>query len=312
MEALSEADAVLLNATEQEAKWRLWEQCIEVNACFIDALLQDDALFANQMGSEEEKRERASGHQMEKVCGTLRQVMREWTAEGAAEREAAFTPLLDALKYLPQGSRVLCPGAGLGRLVFEVCSRGYAAQGNEWSFFMLLCGHYLLNRVQQVEQHVLYPFIHHTSNVHTIADMFRPVCVPDVLASSLPPGADFSFSAGGFEEVYGTEDEAGRWDGVLTCFFLDTARNVLAYVRAMHALLRPGGLWANVGPLLYHYAELVHERSLELSGHELMAAVRAVGFDVLEERTVPCSYTRDKRSLMHTHFDCMYFRARKR
>jgi hypothetical protein len=34
--------------------------------------------------------------------------------------------------------RVLVPGAGLGRLPLEIASRGYACQGNEFSYYMLL------------------------------------------------------------------------------------------------------------------------------------------------------------------------------
>ena len=41
--------------------------------------------------------------------------------------------------------RVLCPGAGLGRLVFEVVCRGYACQGNEFSYFMLFVSNFILN-----------------------------------------------------------------------------------------------------------------------------------------------------------------------
>lgn len=68
--------------------------------------------------------------------------------QGKAERDAAYEPLLRALEEnLPLAEfkqrhqrvpRVLCPGSGLGRLPFEVIRKGYAAQGNEVSYFMLL------------------------------------------------------------------------------------------------------------------------------------------------------------------------------
>ena len=52
-----------------------------------------------------------------------------------SEREACYAPLLAALeKYVPlndkgaNSKRVLVPGAGLGRLTFEVVNRGYACQ----------------------------------------------------------------------------------------------------------------------------------------------------------------------------------------
>jgi carnosine N-methyltransferase len=45
--------------------------------------------------------------------------------------------------------------------------------------------------------------------------------------SQLPAGADFSMAAGDFLEVY-TDAEA--WDCVCSCFFLDTAANIVAYI----------------------------------------------------------------------------------
>ena len=37
-------------------------------------------------------------------------------------------------------------------------------------------------------------------------------------------------------------------EAVLTCFFLDTAKNVFLYIRTIADIVRPGGLWANLGP----------------------------------------------------------------
>lgn len=41
---------------------------------------------------------------------------------------------------------VLVPGAGLGRLAWEIARLGYTCQGNEWSFFMLFSSNFILNR----------------------------------------------------------------------------------------------------------------------------------------------------------------------
>ena len=43
---------------------------------------------------------------------------------------------------------VLVPGAGLGRLAWEIARLGYMCQGNEWSFFMLFSSNYVLNRYE--------------------------------------------------------------------------------------------------------------------------------------------------------------------
>lgn len=44
---------------------------------------------------------------------------------------------------------VLVPGAGLGRLAWEIARLGYMCQGNEWSFFMLFSSNFVLNRYRR-------------------------------------------------------------------------------------------------------------------------------------------------------------------
>lgn len=46
----------------------------------------------------------------------------------------------------PSKVNILVPGAGLGRLAWEIAMLGYACQGNEWSFFMLFSSNFILNR----------------------------------------------------------------------------------------------------------------------------------------------------------------------
>jgi carnosine N-methyltransferase len=63
-------------------------------------------------------------------------------------------------------------------------------------------------------------------------------------------------SAGDFTEIVG-EASGECYDAVVTCFFIDTAHNVLEYLRIISHCLKPGGKWINLGPLLYHYADMV-------------------------------------------------------
>lgn len=42
--------------------------------------------------------------------------------------------------------KVLVPGAGLGRLAYEIASMGYTCQGNEFSLFMLIASNFILNK----------------------------------------------------------------------------------------------------------------------------------------------------------------------
>lgn len=48
-------------------------------------------------------------------------------------------------------------------------------------------------------------------------------------------------------------ENRSAFDCVVTCFFLDTAHNVVEYIECIHHCLKPGGHWINLGPLLYHW-----------------------------------------------------------
>lgn len=56
--------------------------------------------------------------------------------------------------------RVLVPGAGLGRLMVDVAALGMEAQGNEFSYFMLLAGSYILNHIACAGQWTVHPWMH--------------------------------------------------------------------------------------------------------------------------------------------------------
>ncbi|KAG6829630.1 hypothetical protein H0H92_003963 [Tricholoma furcatifolium] len=217
---------------------------------------------------------------MDKLRSTLKQFVRDWSEQGREEREACYQPMKDALiehfSHIPieqrSNLRVLVPGAGLGRLAFDVANLGFACQGNEFSHYMLLSSFLILNnlsaralkfeigyasyllpaRTDAINKYTLYPYVHSFSNALSRQAMLQPVRIPDVLPSSLPPGSDFSLVAGDFEEIYGVETDpdepqSGEWDAILTCFFIDTAKNIVNYLRIIHRILAPGGVWVNLG-----------------------------------------------------------------
>ena len=91
-------------------------------------------------------------------------------------------------------------------------------------------------------------------------------------------------------------------DAVLTCFFLDTAKNIFQYIETIAACLKPGGCWINLGPLLYHFEEMdevstglylttpaeeslwygncfLEQTSIELSMEEIYAVMESYGLD---------------------------------
>ena len=41
--------------------------------------------------------------------------------------------------------------------------------------------------------------------------------------------------------------DLGSWDAVVTCFFIDTAHNIVEYLEIIYKVLKPGGVWINLG-----------------------------------------------------------------
>jgi carnosine N-methyltransferase len=254
----------------------------------------------------------------------LRNLSRDWAAEGAAEREESYGPLLAALAArLPPppapapAPRVLVPGAGLGRLCVEAAARGYATEGNECSYFMLLASSYIMNTAGAVGEGAppdaaIHPWALHSCNNVSAADALRAVPVPDLragaAAATMPPNG-LSMAAGDFADVYGQPRLRGAFDAVLTCFFLDTSHNILQTIDILAHALRDGGLWVNCGPLLYHWADAhtylaERELSIEVPLEDVKAAALAAGFEVLEEGWADCGYADNVRGMMRTRYRC--------
>lgn len=66
---------------------------------------------------------------------------------------------------------------------------------------------------------------------------------------------EMSITASDFLLLYSDAAHAACYDAVATVFFIDTAPNLLRYVETIRHCLVPGGVWVNVGPLLWHWEE---------------------------------------------------------
>lgn len=114
----------------------------------------------------------------------------------------------------------------------------------------------------------------------------------------------------GIGKVY--EKQEGEWDCVCTCFFIDTAKNVVQYLRTIAKILKPGGLWINLGPLLYHYADMYTETSVELTLEEILVVSRKLGFEISGVQHVRCAYARNPASMLKTEYNCAFFVGKKK
>ena len=81
-------------------------------------------------------------------------------------------------------------------------------------------------------------------------------------------------------------------------------------------MLKPGGLWLNCGPLLYHWAQddptaAPTDLSLELPLADVRALAEAIGFEMLEEAEGDARYLADPRALYQTRYTCARWVLRK-
>ena len=207
--------------------------------------------------------------------------------------------------------RILVPGCGLARLAFELAQEGYTCQGNEFSMFMLLASNFILNSDVSVGQYTIFPWIHSFSNCWNIKDQILPITIPDVDPGGLPKIKNFSMTAGDFLIVY--KDDFNQWDCVTTCYFIDTARNIFDYINCIWKILKPGGIWINFGPLLYHFADLPNEYSIELTYADIIKIItKDFKFELIfEEKYLKSTYIENSNSMLTYQYNCSFFAAKK-
>jgi len=292
--------------------------CLKENQKFLDQIVDEDKI-KQMMDLNEfqpfESEQPPKNVNLDKVRSTLHQCVRDWSDLGLPERRMCYEPILRSLcEFFPTESerskiKVLNPGCGLGRLTWEIAKLGFVSQGNEFSYHMLLCSNLILNHAKQQNEFTIYPWIDSVHNVWRFRDQCRKVNIPDQNPRSLPKGATFSMVAGEFLEVY---SEPNSWDVVVTCFFIDTARNVFDYLKTLSLIIPPGGFWINLGPLLYHFEDM-KEASVELTYEELRAIIPQFGFEFIKENLgVSSTYARNELSMLQTAYNSAFFCCRRK
>ncbi|KAL7626452.1 hypothetical protein AAE478_003224 [Parahypoxylon ruwenzoriense] len=230
------------------------------------------------------REEEVAGRGSDRVSVTqaLKHYVRDWASEGANERDAAFPCILETLSNIfPERSsnnatafeiKALLPGAGLGRLGYEVASLGgFEVTINEWSTYMVAAYRHLEHSTVPGSIQ-LHPFIDGLSHHATNADLMRAVALPSPPAPHDP--SSVLLVEGDFTTVFGDASHVAHYDVLVTHFFIDTARNLMSYLETIHQLLRPGGRWLNFGPLLYGTAPFV-----QLSLDEVVLVAEEMGFE---------------------------------
>lgn len=315
------------------------ERCIEANHELLLDVIKDVANMFENVNQPEDIAAESNGTLLssspaprtapmdrEKIQSTLKQFVRDWSSDGEEERSKCYGPILDEIQRLfkseegtgndgntsKEDRKVLVPGAGLGRLAFDIARLGYECQGNEFSLYMLFAANFVLNKCAKINCFKIFPWIHQTTSNFSVEDNVRPAFFPDIDPNELPEGTKFSMVAGDFLDVYSDAEYANSQDCVVTCFFLDCAHNIIDFVQLIHKIVKPGGHWINLGPLLYHFADMAAESSIEPSYDVVKKAIVAVGFEFQKEETdIEMTYCANPKSMLQYRYKSVFFTCKK-
>jgi hypothetical protein len=211
---------------------------------------------------------------------------------------------------------------------------------------MLMASALVLNFTHKAGQFNIAPFALNSSNHISRADQFQTFQVPDVYPatelakegpSNVPASERMSMSTGDFCVVYSRSDSAEAFDAVATVFFIDTAPNIIRYIEAVRNCLKPGGIWINLGPLLWHHTarkehddeETGEEKkrrvnstdagigdpgSVELTNDEVLALIEHFGFTIEKQETdtIETGYITNPKSMLQSTYRPSFWIARKK
>jgi carnosine N-methyltransferase len=275
------------------------------------------------------------------------------------------------------------PGSGLSRLAYNLAAAGFTVEATDVSYIQLLATNFILSRTNDgngrcVENTTVadmnteaaqsnfqvYPFATQFSNHEKMDDQFAHYQIPDEYPAKYfgeSPVLDIesglltfktnrlTLSAKDFNKDFDDASSIGAYDAVATIFFVDTAKNFMEYARVVQRLLKSGGIWINVGPLLWNCYELgpggrregdvdTDEDSrtriqsaveakggldvdvgknwdpkIELSNEEVLKLLPKMGFKVRKREILPhkAGYIQDPASMMQSKYRLAHWLVEK-
>ena len=237
-------------------------------------------------------------------------ISRDWTTERKKERDLNYIPIIDMVKkMIKTGSNILIPGAGLLRLGYELAKLGYNIDANDYYFYNVIFCDYFFNYSRK-NQFCFQPLIRSFSNYLTEDDVFKKYSFPDE-DIDLKGKGKMKMLCGDFTKLYSNVNN--YYDCVVTCFFIDTAKNVFEYIDIIERVLKKGGIWINFGPLSYHWIGYDNIPSIELPYDKLKEIIQNFGFEFLnEEKNKTVIYCEIENFMKNDVFNCVFFTARKK
>ena len=237
-------------------------------------------------------------------------IMRDWTKESAKEREKNYKPIIDKVKqYVKPKSKILLPGAALLRLGYELAKLDYNIDANDFNYSNIMFCDYIFNYAKK-DQFEFQPLIRSFSNYLSEDTVFRKYSFPDEEVNLQGKGV-MTLTGGDFINLFYDKNE--YYDCVITCFFIDTAKNVFEYIDVIYNTLKKGGIWINFGPLSYHWIGYQDIPTIELPYDKLKEVIQNFGFEFLEEeKNKTLAYCEIEGFMKNDIFNCVFFTAQKK
>ena len=218
----------------------------------------------------------------------LAHLARDWSTAGFSVRQTLYPWCQDQLHQYSYDDAdnsnanrsVLVPGAGLGRLAWELAQDGWTVHALEASPVMAAAAasmlHYRPTNDEETNRSTIriHPYaMDMFANEVDANGRYESVPVPDVrpgkaLRRQRGPSQSqgyLSYTIGLFggdstpttsTTTTSTSSRAAHieqpYAAIVTCFFIDTATNIYDYLDTIAASVERGGLWINVGPLQWH------------------------------------------------------------
>jgi len=212
-------------------------------------------------------------------------IVRDWSKEGRKSRNSLYNwSISELLKHGSHGKPVLVPGSGLGRLARDTSLAGFDVEANELSITMSAAAYHFLNGMKTVGKVHPFAFDFLVNEVDS-AKRFEAVHFPDeddeamvdIVKGKRIKRGTLSYTIGDFVEIYSQLAFKAKYGAILTCFFIDTASNIMEYLLTIRNVLVSGGIWVNVGPLQWHQNAKIHP-----SADELRSVIQSMGFRILK------------------------------
>lgn len=236
--------------------------------------ISDDEL--EQFMKEHEQRRQLDDQ--ERVVEAIQHIYRDWSQQGEHERAAVVESVIKTIEDVfpnradpEQGPvKILLPGSGLNRLAHDIAAlEGVEVTANELSPYMRMAYRFI-ESLSAPESRSIHPWVDWWSYQPSRQTLIQKVKFPDAVITK----SEVLLLEGDFEKLF--VNHTSHYDIVFTFFFMDTATNMMYYLDTISDILKPGGIWINIGPLLYHSA------TVEFSLDDLLAVTEEYGFKFLD------------------------------